>query len=186
MSQRYALWSICIVLLFGVTRPLFAQAVWPSKPIRFIVPNTPGGMMDTFARSLSQHFQEKLGQAVFVENRPGASQAIGLDLAAKAMPDLPPIAEVGVLGYEMSTWLGLSTQAAVPRAIVERLHAEIGAWLSTPQMAERFAWQNLDSTPSTPEQMTERVRNEIPVWAKVMRNAGMEPEQHSSRDCGWN
>ena len=72
---------------FGVATVAHAQAPWPTKPIRFIVPNTPGGVMDTFARSLSQHLQDRLGQPVFVENRPGASQVIGMDLAAKATPD---------------------------------------------------------------------------------------------------
>ena len=92
------------------------------------------------------------------------------------LPDLPTVAEQGVPGYEMSSWLGVSTQAAVPRAIVERLHTEIGAWLSAPQMAERLASQNLEATYSTPEQMTERVRLEIPMWVKVMKSAGIEPE----------
>ena len=90
--------------------------------------------------------------------------------------DLPPVSEMGVPGFEMSTWLGVSTQAAVPRPIVDRLHGEIGVWLSSPQLSERLASQNLEPTPGTPEQMTERVKNEIPMWSKVMRAAGMEAE----------
>ena len=77
---------ILCLLAMSVAGPASAQG-WPSKPIRYIVPNTPGGMMDTFARSFGSHLQEKLGQPVVIENRPGASQAIGMDLAAKAAPD---------------------------------------------------------------------------------------------------
>src|SRR5450759_5059600 len=78
---------LCAAAMFGVASLALAQSAWPSKPMRFIVPNTAGGMMDTFARSLGQHLQDRLGQPVVIENRPGASQAIGLDLAAKAAPD---------------------------------------------------------------------------------------------------
>src|SRR4051794_26965830 len=78
--------SALFAVLIAASGSTFAQS-WPSKPIRYIVPNTTGGMMDTFARSFGTHLQEKLGQPVVIDNRPGASQAIGLELAAKAPPD---------------------------------------------------------------------------------------------------
>jgi tripartite-type tricarboxylate transporter receptor subunit TctC len=93
-----------------------------------------------------------------------------------ALPDLPTVAESGVPGYESTAWFGLSTQAAVPRSIVERLNRETNEWLKMPSTHERFAAQNLDLMPSTPEEMTERIRNELPVWTKVMRAAGIQPE----------
>jgi tripartite-type tricarboxylate transporter receptor subunit TctC len=60
---------------------------YPTKPIRFIVPYQTGGLGDTFGRALGQHLQERLGQPVVIDNRPGASQAIALELAAKAPAD---------------------------------------------------------------------------------------------------
>ena len=50
---------------------------YPSRPIKFIVPHQPGGLVDQFARALGQHLNDTLGQPVIVENRPGANQAIG-------------------------------------------------------------------------------------------------------------
>jgi tripartite-type tricarboxylate transporter receptor subunit TctC len=70
----------------------------------------------------------------------------------------------------------VSTQAGVPRPIVDRLHGELEQWLRTPQVRERLAAASLDPLPGTPQEMAERVREEIPVWTKVMRAAGMEPE----------
>ena len=66
--------------------PALAQA-YPVKPIRVIVAFPAGGATDILARTLSQKLGEKLGQAVVVENRPGAGGIIGADAAAKATPD---------------------------------------------------------------------------------------------------
>jgi len=60
---------------------------FPSRPIRLIVPLSPGGMVDTFGRTVAQYFSERLGQPVVVENRPGASQAIAAEALAKSAPD---------------------------------------------------------------------------------------------------
>ena len=61
--------------------------VYPSKPIRLIVPFAPGGSNDIMGRIVAQKFSESLGQQVVVDNRAGGSGIIGTDLAAKAAPD---------------------------------------------------------------------------------------------------
>jgi tripartite-type tricarboxylate transporter receptor subunit TctC len=61
--------------------------VFPDRPVRIIVPLTPGGSPDTIARAIAQGLQGVWPQAVVVENRPGGSQNIGADLVAKAPPD---------------------------------------------------------------------------------------------------
>jgi tripartite-type tricarboxylate transporter receptor subunit TctC len=60
---------------------------YPSKSIRIIVPYPPGGFNDTLARTLGQKLNEKWGQAVIVDNRPGGGTTIGTNLAAKSAPD---------------------------------------------------------------------------------------------------
>ena len=60
---------------------------WPLKPVKLIIPFPPGNTMDIMARLISPRLSERLGQAVIVENRPGASGMLGLDLVAKAAPD---------------------------------------------------------------------------------------------------
>lgn len=60
---------------------------FPNKPIRIIVPYSPGGTTDLLARLIGQHLSEKWGQSVVVENKPGVNGMIGSDLVAKAAPD---------------------------------------------------------------------------------------------------
>ena len=67
--------------------PAHAQAPYPSRPIRFIVPYPPGGGTDIIGRTLAARLGEAWGQTVIVENRAGASGVIGNDLVAKAAPD---------------------------------------------------------------------------------------------------
>jgi tripartite-type tricarboxylate transporter receptor subunit TctC len=70
----------------SVSRIAYAQT-YPTRPITLVVPIAPGGAVDGAARILSEKLQEKLGQPVIVENRPGAGSLIGTSAVAKAAPD---------------------------------------------------------------------------------------------------
>jgi tripartite-type tricarboxylate transporter receptor subunit TctC len=73
-----------VCLLFAASVP--AQE-WPAKPVRLIVPSSPGGGTDVYARILAQGLGDALKQQFVVENRPGASGNIGAAAVAKAAPD---------------------------------------------------------------------------------------------------
>ncbi|MGZ5179433.1 MAG: Bug family tripartite tricarboxylate transporter substrate binding protein [Ramlibacter sp.] len=67
--------------------PLHAQQAFPTRPVRLVVPQTPGGASDALARIVAQKLSEAWGQSVVVDNRAGAGGNIGMDLVAKAPPD---------------------------------------------------------------------------------------------------
>ena len=75
-----------LLLLLTIAFAVHAQP-YPTRPIRFIVPYTPGGLGDSFARAVGEALAKRVGQPVVIDNRPGASQAIGADLTAKAPAD---------------------------------------------------------------------------------------------------
>ena len=89
----------------SVSTAVHAQAQWPSKPIRFVVPYPPGGPLDTIARLLAEKVKVSLGQPVVVENRPGAGGNIGVDLIAKAQSDGYSLVMGAVATHAINPWL---------------------------------------------------------------------------------
>jgi len=76
-----------VVLMLGVALAPAAAQTFPSKPIRMVVPYTPGSPVDVLARVVSQHASARLGQTIVIDNRPGAGTTIGTKLAAEAPAD---------------------------------------------------------------------------------------------------
>src|SRR5882724_12588941 len=95
-----------LLLLVPLLLPAFsAQAQsYPSKPIRWVVPYTGGGITDVVTRVVTQKMSAPLGQPVVVDNRPGANSILGSDLAAKAAPDGYTIVTV-IAGYAANVTL---------------------------------------------------------------------------------
>lgn len=88
--RRRLIQSLCLgvaAVLAPAVAGAQAQAPYPAKPIRFIVPYPPGGGTDIVARLVAQKMAASMGQQVVVDNKPGASTIIGTDLLAKAPPD---------------------------------------------------------------------------------------------------
>ena len=76
-----------VVFAAGLAFAAAAQAQWPAKPVKFIVPFPPGGATDISARMIGQKLSEMWGQSVVIENRGGAGGGVGATEAAHAAPD---------------------------------------------------------------------------------------------------
>jgi tripartite-type tricarboxylate transporter receptor subunit TctC len=79
--------ALALAGLSAAVQAATAQAPYPNRPIRFIVPYPPGAGTDFTAREIGQRLAETLGQQVVIDNRPGAGATLGHGLAAKAAPD---------------------------------------------------------------------------------------------------
>lgn len=90
-SKRTALYRLCTISVATLVTvlampPAHAQA-WPTKPVKYVVPFSPGGVSDGVARLIAQHLSEKLGQPVVIDNKPGVSGIVGTQAVARAPAD---------------------------------------------------------------------------------------------------
>ena len=98
--------STALAMALAAATPPAAEAqTYPSRPLRMIVPFTPGGSTDIYARALSPRVADGLGQQIVIDNRPGAGGAMGAQLAAAAAPD----------GYTI--WIGQTANLAIGPAL---------------------------------------------------------------------
>ena len=107
--------------------------------------------------------------------RSGRVRALGVTTAKRSpqAPDVPTFAEQGVPGYDVSSWYGICTQAAVPKRILAKLNADLNKVLNSPDLHQRMEDQGIEVTPSTPEQFLAHVKAETARWTKVVREAGL-------------
>ena len=87
--NRFLMLLLAASTMLGAGAPslLRAQDKFPNKPIRVIVPFPAGGVLDPLVRTVGQYMFESMGQQVLVENRPGATGVVGLNICAKSPPD---------------------------------------------------------------------------------------------------
>ena len=92
------------------------------------------------------------------------------------LPEVPTAAEQGLAGVEVQSMFGVLAPAGTPKAIVDRLNAEIQKIVATPEAQAQLLDQGAYAVQTTPEQAQQRVRREIEMWAKVIREADIKAD----------
>lgn len=93
-----------------------------------------------------------------------------------AFPDIPTAAELGVAGWEVSTWYGLWAVKGTPQPIVDRMYRETVAALATDDLRKLWAEQAAQNGGEAPAEFAKRIRSEIEKWARVVADAGVKLE----------
>jgi tripartite-type tricarboxylate transporter receptor subunit TctC len=112
--------------------------------------------------------------------RDGKMRALGVSSIkpVPAAPELVPLAQAGVPGYDAGGWLMFAAPAATPKEIVAKLHTELKGITATPDIQQRFTGMGLVPIDSPPVENLQRyVVSEIERWGKVIRAAGIEASQ---------
>ncbi|HEX9463568.1 MAG TPA: tripartite tricarboxylate transporter substrate binding protein [Alphaproteobacteria bacterium] len=94
----------------------------------------------------------------------------------KDLPDVPTVEEAGLAGFEVISWSGLAAPRGTPRAIVERLNAEVLRAVAVPEVKARLESFGGDVHGSTPGEMRDQVALEVARWTKLVRDAKIEQE----------
>ena len=91
-----------------------------------------------------------------------------------AAPDLPPIAQSGLPGYEVLVWYGIVTPTGTPPAVITRLHTEISKIVQLQDIKDRWAVLGAEPLHGTPEQFAAFIKADLGKWAKVVRAANVK------------
>ena len=104
----------------------------------------------------------------------GKLRALGVTTAKRspAAPDIPTLAEVGLTGFDMTTWHGIVAPAGTPPAVIAKLNAEVVKALNTAEVREKFKTNGIDPVSSTPEQFGALIQSEIGRWRDVVKASG--------------
>ena len=89
------------------------------------------------------------------------------------LPELPTIAEAGLPGFEADNWYGVVTTMKTPRAVIDRLNAEIVRALHAADVKQALLTQGLEVRTSTPQEFGAYMKSEFEKWAKVIKDAGI-------------
>ena len=108
----------------------------------------------------------------------GKLRAVAITSAARqpAMPDVPTVGET-LPGYRAEAFQGMVAPAGVPKAIVEKLAAEVARVVKLPEIVQRFELDGATPVGSTPAQFAAFIKSETQKWGTVIRDAGIKPEQ---------
>ncbi len=110
--------------------------------------------------------------------RDGRVRAVAVTTARRhaALPDVPPIAEAGVPGYEGVGWYGIAVPTGTPPAIVARLHRELAALLARSEIRAKLTAQGVDAEPGTPAEFAALIERDRTRWSRVVREGGIRVE----------
>ena len=105
----------------------------------------------------------------------GRLRALGISTAKRSpvVPDLPTLSETGAPGYVMTSWYAFFGPAAMPKATISRIHADIARVAAEPDFQERLAGEGAETDPMTLERFARFIRDESARWAKVIRAANI-------------
>lgn len=111
--------------------------------------------------------------------RSGKLKALGSTgrVRSSVLPEVPTVTEAGVAGYEAVIWLGVLAPAGTPKAIVERLNAEITRVTTAPEMREAWARQGATAMAMTTEEFGRYLREDIEKWARVVKLSGAKADR---------
>jgi tripartite-type tricarboxylate transporter receptor subunit TctC len=102
--------------------------------------------------------------------------AVGGSKRSSILPDVPTIAEAGVPGYEASNWWGIAAPAGTPPTVLERLHRELSAILSSVETQKRFLDEGAEVVRMSPAEFGAFIGAETAKWTRVIKEADIRPE----------
>ena len=136
----------------------------------------PAAVTDVIGGRVTMLFTTTISAAPHVNS--GKLRALAITSAKRqpSMPDVPTVGET-LPGYRAEAFQGMVAPAGVPPAIVNKIAAEVARIVRLPDVAQRFQLDGAEPVGSTPQEFAAFLKSEMQQWGKVIRDAGIKPEQ---------
>jgi tripartite-type tricarboxylate transporter receptor subunit TctC len=158
----------------GTTNHLTGEMFQAMTGAKFVhVPYKGSGpaLVDLMGGQVDLYFDQLSSSAPYIQAKRLRALAVTTEKRAPIYPDIPTLAEAGVLGFEASTFTSLVVPAKTPRDVIAKLHAATVKVLARPAVKERFASFGADAFSSTPEQLGAFIQKDFAKWTKVVKDA---------------
>jgi tripartite-type tricarboxylate transporter receptor subunit TctC len=127
-------------------------------------------VMDLVAGNMNVMFDNLPSALPHIKSGRLKALAVTSRTRSPALPNVPTIEEAaGLKGFDASSWFGLFAPAGTPRAIVDKIQADVAKALALPEVRERFLAQGADPGGNTPEQFAAFIRAETDKWTRVVK-----------------
>ena len=106
----------------------------------------------------------------------GRLRAVGVASAKRSnvLPEVPTMIELGVPGFEVSSWYGLLAPAKTPKPIIDRLQKEVAIVLALPEIREFYIKSGFEPVANTPEEFSQQIKADLVRWKKVVKDANIQ------------
>ena len=138
--------------------------------------STPQGLVDVIGGQVTFLFVDLSVSRPHTQSGRAKLLAVASLNRSPLAPEIPSMDELGFKGFDIPAWFGLFAAAGTPRDTVVRLNAEMVRIMARPDVKQTLASMGIDAYTSTPEELGDYVKSEIQKWARLVKDAGIQPE----------
>ena len=138
--------------------------------------STPQGLVDVIGGQVTFLFVDLSVSRTHTQSGRAKLLAVATLNRSPLAPEIPSMDELGFKGFDIPAWFGLFAAAGTPRDTVVRLNAEMVRIMARPDVKQTLASMGIDAYTSTPEELGDYVKSEIQKWARLVKDAGIQPE----------
>lgn len=133
-------------------------------------------LADVMGGQVSGMFGNLPEQLAAIKSGKTRALAVSSSQRSAQIPEVPTVAEAGFPGFEVTVWYAACAQSAVPKPILDKLHATLVTTLQLPEMRARLAESSIEATPSSQDEFAAFIQAETERWARVVKDANI-PKQ---------
>ncbi|WP_244434679.1 tripartite tricarboxylate transporter substrate binding protein [Afipia sp. P52-10] len=138
--------------------------------------SAPTALADVIGGRVSMMFIDVLTALPQIEAGKVRPLAVATGHRSSALPELPTMQEAGVADFDINSWVGWFGPANMPKGIVDRLNAELGTIMQTPEIKKQLNARGMEVITGPPQEFERFVVDQLAYWTRLIKDAGIEPE----------